>query len=86
MPSTEDTVHAAAPPVGLVEVTTLPVPSTATHNVVLGQEIPLTGLLPSTFDTDHAVAPPVGLTEVTTSPDPSAATHNVLLGHERARG
>jgi hypothetical protein len=38
--STAATLHVDAPPVGPVEVMTLPALSTATHNVVEGQEMP----------------------------------------------
>jgi hypothetical protein len=38
--STRVTIQAAAPPLGLLEVTTLPVKSTATQRPLLGQDTP----------------------------------------------
>jgi hypothetical protein len=68
--------------VGLLEVTTLPLPSTATQRPLLGQETPVRELLVSTLVRVQAAAPPVGLLEVTTLPLPSTATQRPLLGQE----
>lgn len=38
---TWETLHAPAPPVGFVEVATLPAVSTAAQKLVVGQEIPV---------------------------------------------
>lgn len=76
------TVHALAPPVGLVEVSTSPAPSTATHSDAEGHETPPSMLLPSTLLTVHALAPPVGSIEVTAFPAPSTTTHSKADGHE----
>jgi hypothetical protein len=42
------TVHAEEGPVGFVDVTTFPAPSTATHRADVGQEIPDRSFVPST--------------------------------------
>jgi hypothetical protein len=67
--STFVTVHAAAPPVGLVEVTTLSRVSTATQRLALAHETLVRfGEEASTDVTVHADVPPVGLVAVTTLP------------------
>ena len=78
------TFQAATPPVGLVEVTTLPKLSTATHRLLLGQDTPVRKLEPSTCASFQAVAPPIGLVEVTTLPLVSTATQRTLLGQDTA--
>src|SRR5450756_1420219 len=85
MPSTLVTVQAPAPPVGLLEVTTLPAKSTATQRPLLGQDTPRRTLEPSTWVTVQAAAPPVGLLEVTTLALPSTATQRPLLGQDTRR-
>jgi hypothetical protein len=76
------TCQAEAPPVGLLEVTTLPTLSTATHSDELAHEIASSLFPGSTWVTFQAAVPPVGSLEVTTSPDPSPATHSVADGHD----
>ena len=80
--STWATVQAAAPPVGLLEVTTLPLRSTATQRPLLGQDTPFRAVPPSTGVTVQAAVPPVGLLEVTTLPALSTATQRPLLGQD----
>jgi hypothetical protein len=81
-PATLVTVHAAAPPVGLLEVTTvLPLP-TATHSRTLGHETPFRLDAPIRLLSVHAVSLPVGFVEVITLPARFAPAHSVLLGHE----
>ncbi len=80
VPATLVTVQAAAPPVGLLEVTTLPLRSTATQRPLLGQDTP-SALMPELV-TVHAPAPPVGLLEVTTLPPRSTATQRPLVGQD----
>jgi hypothetical protein len=80
--STEVTVQAAAPPVGLLDVTTLPPLSKATHRPLLGQDTPDIELKKSTWVTVQAAAPPVGLLDVTTLPLWSTATQRLLLGQD----
>ena len=64
-------VQELAPPVGSVEVSTLPSPSTATHGEVVGHDNPDNGTEPSMLAADQAEGPPVGSVEVTTSPEAS---------------
>jgi hypothetical protein len=66
----------------LLEVTTLPLWSTATQRPLLGQDTPFRALPRSTGVTVQAAAPPVGLLEVTTLPLGSTATHRPLLGQD----
>jgi hypothetical protein len=66
--STLAAVQAAAPPVGLVDVTTLPAASPATHSVVDGQETAASCCELSTVAAVQTPAPPVGLLEATTVP------------------
>src|SRR5438445_13322382 len=80
MPCTLVTVQTAASPVGLPDVTTLPLPSTATQRLLLGHGKPASALVPSTWVTFQAAAPPVGLLEVTTLPWPSTSTATVQRG------
>src|SRR5207253_2683441 len=82
MPCTLVTVQTAASPVGLPDVTTLPLPSTATQRLLLGHDTPESELVPSTWVTFQAAAPPVGLLDVTTPPRSSTATQRLLLGHD----
>src|SRR3989475_13208504 len=67
-PSTLVTVQAAAPPVGLLEVTALAVPSasTATQRVILGQGARARKSEAAASVTAHAAAAAVGLLEVAT--------------------
>ncbi len=58
------TFQVAAPPDGLVDVSTLPLQSTPTHSVVDGHSRAAIEFAPGTFAADHAPAPPVGLVEV----------------------
>jgi hypothetical protein len=72
------TLHAAAPPVGFSDVTTLPPSSPATHTEADGHDT-LTRLLPFSWDsgvTVHAGAPPVGSVEAATNDSPTA-THKL---------
>jgi hypothetical protein len=58
----------------VVDVSTLPAVSTATHIEVVGQEIPVSALQPaSTCATDQAAAWVVAAVELATSPSPSTA-------------
>src|SRR3989442_12761683 len=82
MPCTLVTVQTAASPVGLPDVTTLPLPSTATQRLLLGHDTPESELVPSTWVTFQAAAPPGGLLEGTTLPRPSTATQRRLLGQD----
>jgi hypothetical protein len=76
----------------LVELTTFPARSTATHSEADGHEIPLSApgqgpsevQLGSTAVIVHALLPPFGSVEVTTSPRSSTATHKDWDGHEIA--
>jgi hypothetical protein len=77
------TVQAAAPAVGLLEVTTSPLASTATQRPLLAQDTPDRALVSSTRVTVQAAAPPVGLLEVTTLPAlASTATQRPLVEHD----
>src|SRR2546428_13373381 len=67
-PSTLVTLHATAPPVGLLEVTTLPFTSTATQRLLLGQDGPGRELKPSTLVTFQPAAPAGRLLDATTLP------------------
>ncbi len=64
----------------------LPLPSTATHRVVVGQEMPRSESSSppgeSTRWTFQADEPPSGSVELTTSPTESAATHSVAEGQD----
>src|SRR5207247_2433441 len=81
-PATLVTVHAAAPPVGLLEVTTVPPLPTATHSRTLGHETPFRLDAPIRLLSVHAVSLPVGFVEVITLPARFTPAHSVLLGHE----
>src|ERR1700722_20858979 len=76
--------QAATPPVGSVEVRTLPAQSVATQKEAVGHEMPLRPYeLESTpVAAIQAAAPPVGSVEVTMSPALSTTTHSVIDGHE----
>ena len=75
------TVHALAPPVGLVE-TAISRPPTATHRVADGHVTPDRPVDPSTLVVVHVLAPPVGLVDTSALPAPSTATHNDVDGHD----
>jgi len=82
-----DTVQAELPPVGSVEVMTFPAASTATHNDVVGQEIPVSALLPSMWANVQVGDVLVGLTETNAAPpseppSPSIATQSDAEAHE----
>lgn len=62
-PSIPLTVHAPAPPVGCVDVMTLPFWSTATQSDGSAQETPLTAVDGSTGMTVHADVPPAGFVD-----------------------
>jgi hypothetical protein len=83
-PSTPDFVfQSLASPVGLVDVTTLPPRSTATHKFSDGHEMPpsCSPLVSTPGVARHA---PDGSVEVITSLDGSIATHIVEDGHDTA--
>jgi hypothetical protein len=67
---------------GFVEVTTLPLSSTATHSDAEGQETAKMVWLPSTWVIVHVGDAAVGFVEVTTLPESSVATHSDVDGHE----
>jgi len=69
-----------APPVGLVEVRTLPPESVATQSELEGQATPVSP--EEMLALCHAPAPPVGLVEVMALPPPSTATHREAEGQE----
>ncbi len=79
------TFHAVLPPVGFVEVTTLPTASTATHSDADGQDTASRVFVPSIVARVHAVAPPVGFVELSRCPELSTATHSEIEGQERVR-
>ena len=79
--STWATTHAAAPPVGSVEVITLPAASTATHRVVDGHETLVISIALSTSAAAHARGPPAGSVDQRTCPARSTATHSAVDGH-----
>lgn len=74
--------HEDAPPVGLVELSTLPAWSPATHRVADGHEIAQMRMFASTSLRLHAAVPPAGSLEVRIPPLPSDATHAVLEAQE----
>ena len=80
--STLAAFQAAAPPVGLVDASTLPSRPTATHRSRLGQETLDTVVEVFTWVTFQAPAPPVGSLEATTLPLSSTATQRLLLGQD----
>src|SRR5207245_8943518 len=59
--STSPSVQAGAPPVGSVECSSVPLASTTTHSVVLGQATPGSASPSATSADVQAEAPPVGL-------------------------
>ncbi len=79
-PSMLVTTHDAAPPVGSVEVTTFPEPSTAAQNVRLAHCSPVMAFEPSTVAGVHAEVPAVGSAETSTESAPAAA-QNDAVGH-----
>jgi hypothetical protein len=81
VPSTCATLHAAAPPVGFVDVSTFPASSPATHRVSDAHETLLRGLVLSIWATFHA-PPPRGDVEVTAFPLLSTATQSDVVGQE----
>src|ERR1700722_6721394 len=82
-PPTFSTCHVAAPPVGLVEVSTSPVPQADTHSETVGHEMLVTRVVCFVTTTVfQALDPPVGSVVLTTSPPISVATHNETVGHE----
>ena len=86
------TFQAPRPPVGLVDVITLKLASTVTHNDADAHDTrfrpkhPLPGEQsvdePSTSAVRHADVPPVGFVDVSTFPRASTATHSDLDGHD----
>jgi hypothetical protein len=84
-PSTSVTRQAEAPPVGSVEVTTLPELSTATQSFAVGQETASRPFSPSASTSVQAEAPPVGSVEVMRLPTSSTATQSFLDGQETPR-
>ena len=78
-PSTLVTDQAVVPPVGLAEVTALPLPSAAMQRWLLGQDTSFRELPPSTVIAVHVGDTAAGLLEVTTSPRSSTATQRSLL-------
>jgi hypothetical protein len=83
MLSSRALTHAVDPPLGLVELTTFPLESTATQSRAEGHEIPVRMLLPSTAADFHNAESPVGCADVMTSPCPTA-THSDTDGHDTA--
>ena len=81
--STYAQFHAIDPPVGLVDHTTFPAPSPATHSDTDGHEIAVRLVLPgSTLVRDQADAPAVGLVDVTTLPARSTTAQSDDDGHD----
>src|SRR5438128_1975859 len=78
--------HAAAPPVGFVEVSELPLLSTAAQKPVDGHDTAVR-MLPESIRAgdDHWDDPPAGLVDVNTWPALSTATQRAAVGHERPR-
>src|SRR6266480_4829795 len=68
--------------VGVVEVSTFPDASMATHSDSEGQETPTSTALPSTGESVHASLLPVGSVELRTPPSSSTATHSVEEAQE----
>src|SRR5580693_9004730 len=84
-PPTFSTCHVAAPPVGLVEASTWPVPQADTHSETVGHEMLVTLVVCFVTTTVfQALGPPVGSVVLATSPPLSVATHNDAVGHEMA--
>ena len=79
--STLLTDQAEAPPVGLVEVTSLPSWSAATQRFEMHETLVIQ-FSPSTLAATHEETPPVGLVEVKTLPNESVATHRVVEWQE----
>src|SRR6202022_3154081 len=78
------TVHAPDPPVGFVEVATLPTESHPTHRSADGHVtvVKPDGATGSATVRLQDCAPPAGLFEVSTLPRSSTATHRPPDGHE----
>src|SRR5437764_56261 len=74
--------QAAAPPVGFVEVTELPLLSPAAQKVFDGQDTAVRTLPESIRAAVHAADPPVGFVEVITWPALSTATQRFAAGHD----
>jgi len=74
-------LHAAAPPVGLVDVSSFPASSKAMQSETDGQEIATMAAASMLTGGLQAVAPPVGFVEVTTLPLRSTATQSAVDGH-----
>jgi hypothetical protein len=81
--STRARLQAPAPPVGLAELTTLPLSSPATQSVADAHESVSSGPW-STVLTAQLPGPAVGSVDVITWPAPSTATHNDADGQETA--
>src|SRR5450756_1653577 len=79
--STRALVHAAAPPVGLVEVRTVPLPCTATQSDVDGHEIFEIHVEESNVVRAQAPAPPLGLVDTNRLSAEPPARHSVVDGH-----
>jgi hypothetical protein len=77
-------VHAATPPVGLIDVSALPEVSTLTQNAIDGHETPKRFASGAMVVIVHAPAPPVGLLDVRTSPSSSTTAHSEEDAHETA--
>src|SRR5664279_1794591 len=77
--STRAGFQAEPPPAGLADVMIWPRSSTATHNVVAGQETALIVPVPVIALTVHAPLPPVGVPDVTT-PEGAPPTHSDEAG------
>jgi hypothetical protein len=82
LPSILAVDHAAAPPVGLVEVITFPAESLVAQNGVATQETDQIKFPASIAARCHAVASPVGLVETRMLPQLSPIAHSEAVGHE----
>jgi hypothetical protein len=80
VPPTCATCQAPAPPVGLVEVTAFPAPSTATQSVGPAQDTAWMKLLPSTLTIAQTGLASPGFVDVTTLPVSSTATQKYAVG------
>jgi hypothetical protein len=80
--STALTAQADAAPVGLVEVTTLPEVSTATHRLEIGHEMPVRKCEPSASIFTQSEIPPAGSVETTMLPEESTPTQRNPLSVE----
>jgi hypothetical protein len=76
-------VQAATPPVGLVEVNTLPSLSPAAQNDAVGHETDSMTFPDAAGEMACQASPPdVGVVESSNWPGPSTAAQNVALAHE----